>query len=93
MELGEVAHKLFKIGVQLGIPHSKLKEFEKEDDPLSAMINYWLNNNVERVPVSWNSVAAALKSKHVGEARLADKIINKYCACQKQYIEGKGIVH
>ena len=73
-ELGEVAYKWYKIGVQLGISRGKLKEFEKEDDPLSAVIDYWLNGNVEGVPVSWRSVVAALKSSHVGETGLANKI-------------------
>ena len=91
MELGEVTHKWFKIGVQLGISHSKLKDFEREVDPLSAVINYWLNDNVERVPVSWNSVVEALKSKYVGEAGLANKIRMEYCQKQDNFIEEKGI--
>ena len=78
-ELGEVAHRWFKIGVQLGVPHHKLKEFEKEVDPLSAVIDYWLNGNAERVPVSWRSVAAALESSYVGETGLATRISRKYC--------------
>ena len=80
-ELGEVAHKWFKIGVQLGIPRHILKEFEKETDPLSAVIDYWLNGNVEdlEVPVSWRSVVAALESRHVMETGLANRISRKYC--------------
>ena len=74
-----IAHKLFKIGVQLGVPHHKLKEFEKEADPLSAVIDYWLSGNVEGVPVSWRSIVAALKSNHVGETGLANRISRKYC--------------
>ena len=35
-ELKEVTYKWFEIGVQLGIPHYKLKEFQKEDNPLTA---------------------------------------------------------
>ena len=80
-ELGEVAHKWFKIGVQLGVSRGKLKEFEKEDDPLSAVIDYWLNCNVKdsEVSVSWRSVVAALESSHVGETGLASRISKKYC--------------
>ena len=78
MELGEVAHNWFKIGVQFGVPRHKLKEFEKEDDPLSAVIDYWLNGN-SKVPVSWRSVVAALESSHVGETGLASTIKKKYC--------------
>ena len=78
-ELGEVAHIWKKIGVQLGIPYHKLNEFRKEDDPLSAVIDYWLNGNTEGVPVSWGSVVIALKSSHVGEIGLANRISKKYC--------------
>ena len=83
MELGEVTHKWFKIGIQLGISRGKLKEFEKEDDPLSAIIDYWLNGNVESVPVSWRSVVAALESSHVDETGLANRISSKYCCEDK----------
>ena len=77
-----VAHKWFKIGVQLDVPRHKLKEFEKEDDPLSAVIDYWLNGNVEGVPVSWRSIVAALESSHVGEIGRANRISMKYCQQQ-----------
>ena len=90
MELGKVAHKWFKIGVQLGIPRHILKEFEKEVDPLSAVIDYWLNGNVEGVPVSWRSIVAALESSHVGEAGLAKEVSKKYCHMLQDKIETKG---
>ena len=79
MELGEVTHKWFKIGIQLGISRGKLKEFEKEADPLSAVIDYWLDGNVEGIPVSWRSVVSALESSHVDETGLANRISRKYC--------------
>ena len=77
-ELGGVKHKFFEIGVQLGIPRNKLMEFKKDDDPLSAIIDYWLSGNVEGVPLSWRSVSEALESSHVGEIGLAKEIIKKY---------------
>ena len=89
MELGEVAHKWFKIGVQLGVSRGKLKEFEKEADPLSAVIDYLLNGNIEGVPVSWWYVVESLKTNYVDEPGLANKMSKKYC--QKQDIcEEKG---
>ena len=90
-ELGKVTHKVFKIGVQLGIPYHMLKEFEKETDPLSAVINYWLNDNVEdaEVPVSWRSIVAALESSYVGETGLANKISRKYCK-QENTVQNNG---
>ena len=77
-ELERASHKWFKIGIQLGIPWDTLKQFEKEDDPLSAIINYWLKGNVTEsvVPISWDSIVSALKT--VGEAGLAEQIKAKY---------------
>ena len=86
-ELKEVTHKSFKIGVLLGIPVCKLKEFKKEDDPLAEAVDYWLNGNVEGVPVSWRSVVEALKSS--GETGLAKRIEKKYCQ-QQDNMGGKG---
>ena len=79
MELGKIKYKWFEIGIQLGISYGKLKEFEKEVDPLSAIIDYWLNGNVKGDPVSWRSVVAALESSHVDETGHADSIKKKYC--------------
>ena len=90
MELGKVAHKWFKIGVQLGVPLHKLKEFEKEADPLSAVIDYWLNGNVEGVLISWKSIVAALESSHVDETGLAHRISKKYCPIHQGEIKTKG---
>lgn len=83
-ELAEVAHKAHLIGIQLGVPHHKIAMFKKEeDDILSAVINYWLCGNVLDVPVTWNSIIAALESKHVGEPGFAARIREKYCGQQK----------
>ena len=90
MELGKVAHKWFKIGIQLGIPHHKLKEFESERDPFSAAVNYWLNGNGEGVPVSWRSIVAALESSYVDETGLAHRISEKYCPIHQAGIKTKG---
>ena len=78
-ELGVVSYKWYQIGVQLGIPHHKLMEFRKGEDPLAAAIDYWLNGNVEGVSISWSSIVTALKSSHVGESGLANRIKKKHC--------------
>ena len=77
-DLGTVKHKWKCIGVQLGIPHHKIKEFETEHEPFMASIDYWLRGNVEDVPVTWQSIVAALKSTLVGEPGLAKRISKKY---------------
>lgn len=80
-ELGGVAHKWFKIGIQLGIPLDVLKNFKNDDDPLASVIHYWLTGNVKdkAVQVSWETVVTALESTHLEESALADKISKKYC--------------
>ena len=80
-DLGDVKYKWFEIGIQLGIPRNTLKQFEKEADPLSAAVDYWLKGNAveSAVPVSWKSIVIALKSAYVGEPALAEKIDKKYC--------------
>ncbi len=71
--------KLYKIGIQLGIPKNKVDEFKKEDDPLSEIINYWLHGNVKGDPVSWETIIKVLRTEHVGELGLATTIQSKYC--------------
>lgn len=87
-ELGTVSHKWMKIGIQLGIPHHVLKQFEDDSDPLSSAVNYWLKGNAESsVPISWKSIVAALKDSTVEEGGLAEKLSKKYCQPQDK---GKG---
>ncbi len=90
--LGSIKTKWFEIGVQLGIPRRKLLEFEEERDPLSAVVDYWLQGNVtESVsPISWKSIVAALKSDYVGEPGLAKQISKKYYYQQEDTKVGKG---
>ena len=80
-ELGSLKTKCFEIGIQLGIPHSKMLEFKKGDEPLSAAVDYWLQGNVTEsvVPISWKTIVEALKSEYIGEPALAKRIGNKYC--------------
>ena len=77
-ELSRVPDKLIAIGVQLGISHNKVTKFMKEDEPLSAVINFWLSGNVKKIPLNWQSIVKALKSGHVDETKLANKIISRY---------------
>ena len=88
-----VLYKISKIGIQLGIPYNKLKEFEKEDDPLAAVIDYWLRGNVEGVPVNWKSIVDVLKSSHVDENGLAKRIALKYCSDRGGEIDDGEIIN
>ena len=79
-ELSILKHKYYQIGVQLGISYDKLKEFAKEDDPLAASVDYWLKGNAkEGIPCCWQSIVDVLKSSHVDEHGIAEKIDKKYC--------------
>ena len=78
-ELGIVKFKWFEIGIQIGIPRNKLMEFQKEDDPMAAGVDYWMNGNVENASLSWRSIAKALRHRRVKESMLAQQIEDKYC--------------
>ena len=89
-ELGKVQHKAYEIGIQLGIPHSKLMEFEKSNRLLPTAVDYWLSGNVPDVPITWASVVAALKSEQVGETGRAMIISTKYCCQHNEPNDDKG---
>ena len=67
----------FDFGLNLGVPHSKLKEFVKEENPLSEVIGYWHRGNIENKPVTWGSILDTLKETE--QVALANEIEAKYC--------------
>lgn len=89
-ELAEIRYKWFQFGVELGIPRSRLELFKKEEDPFSAVVDYWLRGNVEGLPISWQSVVEALESSYVGETGLANYIKKKFCQQGGQYHRKNG---
>ena len=77
-ELTTVSHEVRKIGIQLGIPNHKIKQFEKDsDNAFSDIMDYWLKENTE-VPTTWESLVNALESPYVGEVGLARFLRKKY---------------
>ena len=72
-------YKWKDIGLRLDIPFHILREFEEKQNPFSEVIYYWLNGNVEDVPVTWRSIVAVLASSTVEERGLAKTITHKYC--------------
>ncbi len=76
--LSAVKNKWRMIGVQL-VFKDVLDEFKQEDDPLSEVINYWLKGNIKDSLISWASIVKSLKSKHVDEWGLAERIGSQYC--------------
>ena len=85
-ELAVVKYKWFKIGIQLNVPHHKLKEFEKEEDPLAAVFDYWLKGNVEGIPLTWTSIVTALE---LSESGLAKRLKKKYCQEKENVDDGE----
>ena len=84
-------YKWRDIGLKLHVPYHKLKESEEEKNPLPAVIYYWLNGNVDDVPVTWKSIVAVLESSSVDERGLAKTIMDKYC--QSEPNNSKGSYH
>ena len=85
-ELATVKYKWFKVGIHFFVPYYKLKEFEKEDDPFTAVVNYCLEGNV--AAFSWKVIVSALAADDIGESGLAETIRMKYCVALD---EGEGI--
>lgn len=51
----------------------------REKKTPSAAVDHLLRGNVDGVPITWESIARALESSHVGEAGQAKNIRQKYC--------------
>ena len=73
-DLAPVKHKWHKICIQLGIPKYKLRQF---DDSITDGLDYWLNGNTN-VPITWESVVAALNAPDVDEPGLAKTLREKW---------------
>ena len=77
----EVIHdavdKWHNIGIQLGLHDLKSIEsnYSQQNDRLREMICKWLQNKA----ASWKKMVAALKSRTVGEAYLAERLEEQYC--------------
>jgi hypothetical protein len=72
--------KYYSIGVQLGVPETKIEEIEMNygtaDRRFSEVIKFWLRGNTP-VAVSWKSLVEVLESPFVGEKELARKMREK----------------
>ncbi len=81
----------------MGIPYNTLKDFAKQKDPLQAVVAYWLAENIEEsvTPLSWGSIVAAVKSKHIDEPALAEQIRGRYCPqnAEIKFQEGQSFHH
>jgi hypothetical protein len=75
-----VIDKWFRIGVQLGLSESKLRQIRADYDTVdmrfSEVIGFWLNGNAS-VAVCWKSLVEVLESPFVGEKGLAKGLREK----------------
>ena len=69
--------KWFRIGIQLGLNESKLRQigadYHTVDMRFTEVISFWLNGNTP-VPVSWKSLVEILEQPFVGEKGLAMRL-------------------
>ena len=86
-ELNKVVHKAHAIGIQLGIPMPILRQFKMlpTGEIFPEIVDYWLQGNTD-VEISWNSIVTVLKSGHVDEIGLADRIHQEFCQPEGTYI-------
>ena len=78
-KLATVREKIHSIGVQMGVEPYKIREFKLQPDPMCELIENWLKGNVGTVTPSWQSLVDVLKSDHVGEIGLGNKIFEECC--------------
>jgi hypothetical protein len=75
-----VIDKWFRIGIQLGLSESTLRQIRADYDTVdmrfSEVISFWLNGNTQ-VAVSWESLVEVLESPFVGEKGLASRLREK----------------
>ena len=78
--------KAYEIGIQLGVPNSKLLQFNAARRKSSGAITGLLAivcGNVPNVPITWGSVVAVPNSKQVGERGCAEAISSKIVASKR----------
>ena len=72
--------KWFRIGVQLGLSESKLRQigadYHTVDMCFAEVISFWLNGNTT-VAMSWKSLVEVLESPFVDEKGLAKRLREK----------------
>ncbi len=90
-ELVVVGHKWLRIGISLGVPKHKLHEFEKNGDPFSEAIDYWMKGNTMK-PITWGTVVSALGSPFVDEAGLARSLRHRYMSDNTPVQSGKSFI-
>ena len=90
-ELIEVSCKWELVGIQLLVPDWKLGIMERENrdqckECLMKVLEYWRKHAGPNNPFSWETIVTILKSRSIGNIRLAEDIEQKYTCTKKQLV-------
>ena len=89
-EIFDVRAKCYDIGIVLklsmGTLDSIMKQYSNPSDQLREVVKAWLRTATQR---TWQTLAEALKSRMVGEQRLASDIETKYCQATPEQASGQ----
>ena len=90
-ELVEVSASWELVGIQLLVPDWKLGIVERENrgqckECLMKVLEYWRKHAGPKNPFSWETIVTILKSRSIGNIRLAEDIEQKYTSAKKQLV-------
>ena len=81
-ELHQVHIKYYNIGLELGVSSDTLdgirSQFGSPEDALREVLKQWLKQTISKP--TWQAAIKALRSRIVGETKLADELAAKYCS-------------
>ena len=90
-ELHDVKTKWKIIGTQLEIPRATLQSIEANnhdtEEAFTEMMHEWLQRSTDPAP-SWSAIVEALRSRSVGEVRLAKNIKINHCSSVQEVTDG-----
>ena len=82
-ELEQVSSIWVRVGIHLLLPVWRIESIEKNNrgqcyECLMSVLEHWRNSANTKSPFSWETIIAVLRSKSIGNHRLADEIECKY---------------
>ena len=90
-ELHDVRTKWKMIGLGLRLPHSDLDAMSgSPQDCLQSSMSKWLKG--VDPPPTWQAIVAVLRSRAVGEERIANELEEKFCRDIPSEAPVKGII-
>ena len=81
-ELTAVCEKWQDVGKELGVDQSSLESisiyYSDPGDCLREMLSEWFSSYA----ATWKHIVAVLRTPHIGESHLADRLEAKYCSSE-----------